>query len=152
MAPPKKALIAVTSAHAPLYPEGKETGLFITEALHPFNVFKKAGFEVDLVSETGSYEPDWLSQQKDWLPDEDRKVWEDHSSEFRSKLDKLYKPNDLDAKNVSSLWLRSLLFRTCGNLADAVPVRSVLRLRRPRFLDRLSGSQGPSEDRSWHLR
>ena len=26
MAPPRKALIAITSAHAPLYPEGKETG------------------------------------------------------------------------------------------------------------------------------
>ncbi|KAK7704990.1 plasma membrane heat shock protein [Botryosphaeria dothidea] len=99
MAPPRKALIAITSAHAPLYPDGKETGLFITEALHPFNVFKKAGFEVDLVSETGTYQPDWLSQQKDWLPDEDRKVWEDHSSEFRSKLDKLLKPSDVNWKD-----------------------------------------------------
>jgi hypothetical protein len=47
MGPPRRALIAVTSAHAPLYPDGKETGVFITEALHPFDVFKKAGFEVD---------------------------------------------------------------------------------------------------------
>lgn len=30
----------------------------------------------------------WLSQQKDWLSDQDRAVWEDHSSEFRSKLDR----------------------------------------------------------------
>ncbi|KAK9365085.1 class I glutamine amidotransferase-like protein [Lipomyces kononenkoae] len=92
---PRKALIAITSAHAPLYPEGKETGLFITEALHPFKVFKNAGFEVDLVSETGTYQPDWLSQQKEWLPDEDRVIWEDHSSEFRAKLDKLLKPSDI---------------------------------------------------------
>ncbi|KAE8140539.1 class I glutamine amidotransferase-like protein [Aspergillus pseudotamarii] len=99
MAPPRKALIAITSEHAPLYPEGKETGLFITEALHPFNVFKKAGFEVDLVSETGTYQPDWLSQQEDWLPQEDRAVWEDHSSEFRSKLDKLLKPSDINPDN-----------------------------------------------------
>ncbi|KKY21054.1 putative chaperone protein hsp31 [Diplodia seriata] len=99
MAPPRKALIAITSAHAPLYPDGKETGLFITEALHPFNVFKAAGFEVDLVSETGTYQPDWLSQQADWLPDEDRKVWEDRSSEFRGKLDKLLKPSDVDWKD-----------------------------------------------------
>jgi D-lactate dehydratase len=52
--PPRRAIIAVTSAHAPLYADGKETGLFVTEALHPFNVFRKAGFEVDLVSETGA--------------------------------------------------------------------------------------------------
>jgi len=100
MTPPRKALIAVTSAHAPLYPEGKETGLFITEALHPFEVFKKAGFEVDLVSETGSYSPDWLSQQKDWLKDEERQIWEDHSGEFRSKLDKLLKPSDVKWEDV----------------------------------------------------
>ncbi|GJD05504.1 IgE-binging protein [Colletotrichum higginsianum] len=43
-------------------------GLFITEALHPFNVFREAGLDVDLVSETGTYQPDWLSQQPDWLP------------------------------------------------------------------------------------
>ncbi|KAI8716625.1 hypothetical protein NCS52_00956700 [Fusarium sp. LHS14.1] len=72
MAPPKKALIAITSAHAPLYEGGKETGLFITEALHPFNVFKQAGFETDLVSETGTCQPDWLSTTKDWLPEKDR--------------------------------------------------------------------------------
>lgn len=71
-------------------------GLFITEALHPFEVFQKAGFEVDLVSETGTYQPDWLSQQKDWLSDSERAIWEDHSSEFRSKLDHLLQPNDID--------------------------------------------------------
>lgn len=82
-------------------------GVFITEALHPFNVFKQAGFEVDLVSETGTFSPDWLSQQKDWLPDEDRKVWEDHNSEFRSKMDKLPKPSDIDAAKVISCCLFS---------------------------------------------
>ncbi|KAH7043336.1 class I glutamine amidotransferase-like protein [Macrophomina phaseolina] len=94
MSPPRKALIAITSAHAPLYPEGKETGLFITEALHPFKVFRAAGFEVDLVSETGHWQPDWLSVQKDWLPEDDRKIYEDTSSEFRRKLDNLLKPSD----------------------------------------------------------
>ncbi|KAJ5799600.1 uncharacterized protein N7518_001668 [Penicillium psychrosexuale] len=100
----RMTLIAITSAHAPLYPEGKETGLFITEALHPFLVFKKAGFDVELVSETGSYQPDWLSQQKDWLNDEDKATWEDHSSEFRSKLDNLLKPSDIDPSNVRLLY------------------------------------------------
>ena len=99
MGPPRRALIAVTSAHAPLYPDGKETGLFITEALHPFNVFRKAGFEVDIVSETGTYQPDWLSQQSDWLKGEDKEVWEDSNSKFRQALDRGYKPGDLNPDN-----------------------------------------------------
>ncbi|KAJ5111291.1 class I glutamine amidotransferase-like protein [Penicillium argentinense] len=107
MAPARKALIAITSAHAPLYPDGKETGLFITEALHPFQVFRKAGFEVELVSETGTYQPDWLSEQKDWLNNADRAIWEDHSSEFRSKLDKLLKPADIDPKKQYGLFFAS---------------------------------------------
>ncbi|PNS20615.1 NFX1-type zinc finger-containing protein 1 [Sphaceloma murrayae] len=97
MAPPKKALIAITSAHAPLYPEGKETGLFITEALHPFNVFKDAGLDVELVSETGTYSADWLSETEDWLKGEDRKQWQDPKSPFNVKLDHLKKPSEIDA-------------------------------------------------------
>lgn len=99
MAHPRRAIIAITSAHAPMYPEGKETGLFITEAMHPFNAFRKAGFEVDLVSETGSYQPDWLSEQKDWLKDDDLRVWQDHDSDFRKKLDHLLKPADVKVGN-----------------------------------------------------
>ncbi|RSH88412.1 uncharacterized protein EHS24_000957 [Apiotrichum porosum] len=99
MSPTKRALIAITSAHVDMYGEGKETGLFVTEALHPFNVLREAGFEVDLASETGTYVPDWLSTTEDWLPAEDRKVFEDHTSEFRSKLDNLHKASDLKASD-----------------------------------------------------
>lgn len=93
---PRTALIAITSAHAPLYPDGGETGLFLTEALHPFEGLRKAGFEVDLVSETGQYSVDALSLNKPWVSDEELAVYNDHSSEFRSKLDKLNKPSDID--------------------------------------------------------
>ncbi|KAI0490418.1 class I glutamine amidotransferase-like protein [Xylaria cf. heliscus] len=96
MSPPRRALIAVTSAQAPLF-EGKETtGLFIGEALHPFKVLRAAGFEVDLASETGSYTPDWLSQQPDFLNGDDLATWNDANSEFRQKLDNMPKATDLD--------------------------------------------------------
>ncbi|KAI0096004.1 class I glutamine amidotransferase-like protein [Nemania sp. FL0031] len=96
MSPPRRALIAVTSAHATLF-EGKETtGLFIGEALHPFQVLKAAGFEVDLASETGSYTADWLSQQPDFLNGDDLTTWNDTTSEFRQKLDNMPKAADLD--------------------------------------------------------
>jgi hypothetical protein len=52
---PRKALISISSFHGAIYPNGQKTGLFFTEALHPFEVLTGAGFEVDLASETGSY-------------------------------------------------------------------------------------------------
>jgi putative intracellular protease/amidase len=76
--------------------------VFISEAMHPYNVFKKAGIEVDFTSETGKYVPDWLSQQPDFLGSEDKKEWEDLQGEFRQKLDhQLYKPDQVDASKVS---------------------------------------------------
>lgn len=91
MSPPRKALISITSAQATLF-QGKETtGLFISEALHPYNVLTAAGFEVDLASETGSYTPDWLSQQPDFLNGDDLKIWNDLDSDFRRKLASLHK-------------------------------------------------------------
>lgn len=77
--------------------------MFVTEALHPFNVFRKEGFEVDLVSETGQFQADWLSQQKEWLPEEYRVVWEDPQSDFRKKLDAHLKPSDIDPSQVCDL-------------------------------------------------
>jgi D-lactate dehydratase len=96
MSPPRRALISVTSASARLF-DGKETtGLFIVEALHPYNVLTAAGFEVDLASETGSYTPDWLSQQPDFLGGDDLSTWNDLDSEFRKKLDNMPKASELD--------------------------------------------------------
>ena len=108
---PRRALIAVTSAHAQLYPNGGETGVFITEALHPFEGFRKAGFEVDLVSETGKYTPDALSMTKPWITDEELKVYEDKNSEFRQKLDNLKKPSDIDPTKYG------LFFASAGHAA-----------------------------------
>lgn len=94
--PARKALIAITSASAALFNGKETTGLFISEALHPFNVLTAAGFEVDLSSETGSYTPDWLSQQPDFLNGSDLETWNDTNSSFRQKLDNMTKAADLD--------------------------------------------------------
>ena len=96
MAPARRALIAVTSAQATLFQGTETTGLFISEALHPFKVLTAAGFEVDLASETGTYTPDWLSQQPDFLNGEDLAIWNDTNSDFRKKLDNMPKAADVD--------------------------------------------------------
>lgn len=97
MSPPRRALISITSAHAKLFQGTETTGLFISEALHPYNVLTAAGFEVDLASETGSYTADWLSQQPDFLNGADLTTWNDTNSDFRKKLDNMPKAADVDA-------------------------------------------------------
>lgn len=99
MSLPRRAIISITSATAALH-EGNPTGLFISEALHPYQEFKKAGFEVDLVSETSKYTVDWLSLQPDFLVPEDRKQWEDLSGEFRQKLDNMRDSSTIDGTKV----------------------------------------------------
>lgn len=96
MSPPRRALIAITSAQATLF-QGKETtGLFISEALHPYDILVAAGFEVDLASETGTYTADWLSQQPDFLNGSDLETWNNINSSFRQKLDSMTKASEID--------------------------------------------------------
>jgi D-lactate dehydratase len=52
---PRKALISIRSFYGAISPNGHKTGLFFTEALHPFEVLTQAGFEVDIASDTGTY-------------------------------------------------------------------------------------------------
>ncbi|KAJ5279983.1 class I glutamine amidotransferase-like protein [Penicillium angulare] len=109
--PARKALIAVTSASASLFNGKETTGLFITEALHPFKALVAAGFEVDLASETGTYTPDWLSQQPDFLNGADLDMWNDTNSDFRKKLDNMPKASELDGSQYG------LFFASAGHAA-----------------------------------
>ncbi|KAF1804271.1 class I glutamine amidotransferase-like protein [Mucor lusitanicus] len=96
---PRKALIAVTSYNEPFYADGTKTGLFYTEALHPYQALKKAGFEIDLASETGTYGMDEHSTEKQFLTDEDEKILNDPNHPFNVLLNKhLHKASELDAK------------------------------------------------------
>jgi putative intracellular protease/amidase len=99
---PHRVVLACTSAIAPLHKD-HPTGIWINEAQHPFNVFRAAGYEVELVSETGKWGPDWLSVQPDFLSGDDLKNYEDKNSEFRSKLDNMLTPDKIDASQVSDV-------------------------------------------------
>jgi D-lactate dehydratase len=65
---PRKALISISSFNGAIYPTGGKTGLFFTEALHPFEVLTEAGFEVDLASETGTFGFDDVSLTDHFCP------------------------------------------------------------------------------------
>lgn len=93
---PKKVLLAVTSYNGVFYDDGAKTGLFYGEALHPFNEFVKAGFEVDLASETGTYGLDEHSVSKDFLSDKDLEEFHDKNFPMNQKLANLNKAADLN--------------------------------------------------------
>jgi putative intracellular protease/amidase len=99
MSLPRKALIAISSYNEVFYADGAKTGLFYTEALHPYLTFTKAGFEVDLASETGTFGMDEHSTEKQFLTDEDEKIYKDANHPFNVLLHKhLHKASDLDPK------------------------------------------------------
>ena len=82
---PRKALISISSYYGVIYPDGTKTGLFFTEALHPFEVLTQAGFEVDLASETGTFGLDDLSLTDRFLAGDDKAVYE-NPNQLNSQL------------------------------------------------------------------
>jgi len=95
---PKKAILAVTSGHVQFYEDGKKTGLFYVEGLHPYETLTEAGFQVDIVSETGTCGLDEHSVQDDFLG-EDKKTYENDQHPFNVSLKtKVLKASDLDPK------------------------------------------------------
>ena len=130
MSIPRRALIAITSAHAELFEGGGHTtGVFISEALHPYNVFKAAGFEVDIVSEKGTWTEDWLSLQPGFLSSEEREQYDDKNSEFRKDMDSNIKAADVLDKEVSSRHARRIL--PVADLGSSTACSSRLQDMRP---------------------
>uniref|UniRef100_A0A060T6P6 D-lactate dehydratase n=1 Tax=Blastobotrys adeninivorans TaxID=409370 RepID=A0A060T6P6_BLAAD len=94
------AVIAVTSWYGTFYPDGGRTGLTYTEALHPFNEFKKSGYKVTIVSETGAQvDFDDLSTSPKFLYGEDRAMYDDPNSEFNICLKNVKKASEVDPKD-----------------------------------------------------
>ena len=109
---PRKALISISSYYGVMYPDGTRTGLFFTEALHPFEVLTQAGFEVDLATETGTYGLDDLSLTDRFLAGDDKAVFEDPKHPFNVKLNsQLKKAADLKAEEYG------LFFGSAGHAA-----------------------------------
>ncbi|PGH18901.1 hypothetical protein AJ80_04319 [Polytolypa hystricis UAMH7299] len=95
---PRKALLAVSGAHPPFYPDGKKTGLYYSEALHPYEELVDAGFEVDLVSEHGTVSLDEHSTDSNTLSRVDQAILMNQSNPFNQKLkSQVFKAGDLAA-------------------------------------------------------
>lgn len=89
-----KAFIALASYHGPFYPDGTNTGVYVSEVLHPYDVFKKHNIDVDFISETGEFE--WDPKSIDQILSEEEKklfMMKTHNSAKPSrKLLRLLKP------------------------------------------------------------
>jgi putative intracellular protease/amidase len=53
----KKPILLVVSNHGDLGNTGKLTGFFLSEAAHPWEVFRKAGYTVEIASPAGGFAP-----------------------------------------------------------------------------------------------
>ncbi len=96
----RKALISITSYHGKLFPDGTDTGLFFTEAFHPYEVLTAAGFEVDLASETGQYGLDDLSLTEPFLNGADKAAFDNPNHPFMVSLNsQLKKPSQLNKED-----------------------------------------------------
>ena len=62
-----RVLLVVSSASPVFYKSGKRTGVFWSEAVHPYDVFMAAGWTVDVASETGSARVDEHSVSAEML-------------------------------------------------------------------------------------
>ena len=109
---PRKALISLSSFQGAIFPDGSKTGVFFTEALHPFEVLTAAGFEVDFVSETGSYGFDEFSLTPPFLAGSDKAVHDNEKSPFMAKL----ATNCMKASDVDSTQY-GLFFASAGHAA-----------------------------------
>src|ERR1700760_1243094 len=112
MSLPRKALISVSSFNGGIYPGGRKTGLFFTEALHPFEVLTAAGFKVDLASEKGTCGLDDVSLSLAFLSGSDKAAQENPEHPFNAKLNsQLKKASDLKSEEYG------LFFASAGHSA-----------------------------------
>lgn len=95
--PEKRALLVVTSDNTQFYDDGKKTGLYWAEAIHPYNVYTKAGYDVDVVSETGSVFLDEHSIADDAMDEESKAAWHDASNPLKKVIEGgVLKPSEVD--------------------------------------------------------
>src|SRR5262249_22664929 len=109
---PRKAIIAISSFNGAIYPGGHKTGLFFTEALHPFEVLTEAGFGVDLSSETRSLGLDDVSLTAPFLSGSDKAIIQNCEHPFNVKLNsQLKKASELKEEEYG------LFFASAGHAA-----------------------------------
>lgn len=97
----KKAhkVLMVLSSHKELGNTGKETGFYLSEATHAYEVFKAKGFDIDIVSPKGGKAPVDGFDLKDPI---NKKLWNDE--EFKHKIENTLTPDDVNSAEYDAIY------------------------------------------------
>ncbi|EPY53085.1 ThiJ domain-containing protein [Schizosaccharomyces cryophilus OY26] len=101
----KKVLLATTSYYGPFYLDGMKTGAYFSETLVPFKVFRKAGYDVQMVSESGQCRFDDHSLTETNLGELEKQVLDDKNEEFWTYLKNTKAAKDVDPNEYPLLFV-----------------------------------------------
>jgi putative intracellular protease/amidase len=122
---PRKALISLTGHSAPFYADGRVNGIFYTEVSHPYQALTKAGFEVDLASETGTFVVDTYSLDKQFLNEEDVRVIREPDHPFSQLLENgVHKASDLNPSEYG-MFFASAGFASVYDYPEATDLQAI---------------------------
>ncbi len=95
----KKKVLFVVTSHDKKGDTGEETGYYLSEVSHPWEVLVKAGYEIDFVSPKGGKAP---VDGFDLTDPVNKEFWED--SIYHEKIAHTMKPSEVDASQYQAIF------------------------------------------------
>jgi len=95
----KKKILFVVTSHDKKGSTGEDTGYYLGEVSHPWEVLHKAGYEIDFVSPKGGTPPVDGFDLKDPV---NKEFWE--NTEYKNKIDHSLQPSQINPNNYGAIF------------------------------------------------
>lgn len=95
----KKKILFVVTSHDKKGNTGEDTGYYLGEVSHPWEVLHKAGYEIDFVSPKGGTPPVDGFDLKDPV---NKEFWE--NKEYKDKIDHSLQPSQVNTNNYAAIF------------------------------------------------
>lgn len=95
----KKKILFVVTSHDKKGDTGEDTGYYLGEVSHPWEVLHKAGYEIDFVSPKGGTPPVDGFDLKDLV---NKEFWE--NKEYKTKIDHSLNPSEVKSEDYSTVF------------------------------------------------
>lgn len=95
----KKKILFVVTSHDKKGDTGEDTGYYLGEVSHPWEVLHKAGYEIDFVSPKGGTPPVDGFDLKDTV---NKEFWE--NKEYKTKIDHSLEPSEVKPEHYSTIF------------------------------------------------